>query len=348
MGANTTGWASNGTLTRATDVVAMPVTTGARWISNGFVQTPTGVVSPGDVVTASWYFGNFSGFTADNKTVYVAFTRSVGGDDFSQTATVSFGANGNTSRVSVTKTAPANATGIYLVIDSINGNGGGGGHMDISGVMYEIAPAIDTFFYPGITAGAVWDGTPENSTSTLNDGLVGVVSDFDARWLVYNSIPPSDLDARWQVYNRITSDLDVRWTVQSLTTTPTVNQTYLTWQRKMTMAFIADDPTTAALIPTTRTTTASGGFTDTPTTPRDPQTFKLSELAYDQRPTITVAGVERIIDYHLIGPWDMAIEVGDYWFDDEGTRYDVVGFSDGWSYMTKAYVLRHIPREANP
>jgi hypothetical protein len=118
-------------------------------------------------------------------------------------------------------------------------------------------------------------------------------------------------------------------------------------QRRMTAAFIADDPTTAALIPQARTTTASGGFTDTPGTPRTPQTFKLSLLAYDQRPTITVAGVERVADYHLIGPHDMAIEVGDYWVDAEGTTYDVVGFTEGWSYMTKAFVQRHTPREAN-
>jgi hypothetical protein len=115
-----------------------------------------------------------------------------------------------------------------------------------------------------------------------------------------------------------------------------------------TAAFIADDPTTAQLIPTTRTATASGGYTDVPGTPRAAQTFKLSLLAYDQRPTVTVAGVERIADYHLIGPHDMAIAVGDYWVDGEGTRFDVVGLIEGWGYETKAIVLRHIPRGVKP
>lgn len=115
-------------------------------------------------------------------------------------------------------------------------------------------------------------------------------------------------------------------------------------QRRMTAAFIADDPTTAVLIPLTRASTASGGYTDTPGTPRASQTFKLSLLAYDQRPTVTVAGVERLVDYHLIGPHDMAIAVGDYWVDADGTMYEVVGFSEGWDYMTKAFVSRHVPR----
>jgi hypothetical protein len=127
----------------------------------------------------------------------------------------------------------------------------------------------------------------------------------------------------------------------------TANAATLDAQRRMTTAFIEDDPTTASLIPQTRTATASGGYTDTSGAPRAPQTFKLSLLAYDQRPTITVAGVERVADYHLIGAHDMAIEVGDYWVDAEGTRYDVIGFTEGWSYMTKAFVLRHVPREAN-
>ena len=123
---------------------------------------------------------------------------------------------------------------------------------------------------------------------------------------------------------------------------------YLETQRRMTAAFIADDPTTAALIPVTRAMTAGGGYTYTDATPRAPQTFKLSLLAYDQRPTLTVAGVERLMDFHLIGPHDMAIEVGDHWTASDGTRYEVAALTEGWNYMVKAVVFRHIPREANP
>lgn len=122
----------------------------------------------------------------------------------------------------------------------------------------------------------------------------------------------------------------------------------LDMQRNMTAVLIADDPTTAQLIPVARVAQPNGGFQEVPGTPRAAQTFKLSLLAYDQRPTITQAGVERIADYHLIGPWDMAIEVGDYWFDAQGTRYDVVGLTEGWDYETKAFISRHIPRAVKP
>jgi hypothetical protein len=123
---------------------------------------------------------------------------------------------------------------------------------------------------------------------------------------------------------------------------------YLTAQRRMTAALIADDPTSAALTPTTRVQKPNGGYTDMDSTPRKEQTFKLSLLAYDQRPTVTVNGVERLMDYHLIGPADMAIAVGDWWIADAGTKYEVAGLTEGWGYMTKAVVFRHVPREAYP
>lgn len=118
--------------------------------------------------------------------------------------------------------------------------------------------------------------------------------------------------------------------------------------RAGTAAFIADDPTTAQLIPVTRVAQPNGGYQEVVGTPRAPQTFKLSLLAYDQRPTITVAGVERIADYHIIGPHDMSIAVGDYWVGPEGTRYDVISLVEGWDYETKAIVSRHIPRAVKP
>lgn len=122
--------------------------------------------------------------------------------------------------------------------------------------------------------------------------------------------------------------------------------TTLEAQRAVTAAFIADDPTTAALTPVSRVATATGGFEEQEGAPRAPQTFKMSLMAFDAQPTITVAGVERLISYHLIGPHDMLIAVGDYWIDGDGTRWDVVGFTEGWNYMTKALISRHVPRGA--
>lgn len=122
---------------------------------------------------------------------------------------------------------------------------------------------------------------------------------------------------------------------------------YIDLQRSLTASFIALDPTEAQLVPRIRVRTASGGFTETNGIPRDSQTFKLVMLTYDQRPTVTVAGVERMIDYHLVGPHDMQIEVGDWW-EQDGTRYEVLGFSEGWGFEIKAFVSRHVPREVKP
>ncbi|MFJ6198834.1 hypothetical protein [Micromonospora sp. NPDC092111] len=117
-------------------------------------------------------------------------------------------------------------------------------------------------------------------------------------------------------------------------------------QRRMTAALVAYDPTEAALIPRVKTVTASGAASYTDGTPRASQRFKLSLLNYDQRPDVTLAGgVVRKADYHLIGPHDMAIEIGDHWTDADGTRYDVTGFTEGWGYMRKAFVVRTLKGE---
>jgi hypothetical protein len=128
----------------------------------------------------------------------------------------------------------------------------------------------------------------------------------------------------------------------------TANLAALTQQRVVTAAFIADDPTTVTLTPKARVTTPSGGFSEVDGTARAPQIVKLILLAFDQRPTVTLAGVERVIDYHMVGPWDMAADVGDWWTDTDGTQWEIVGFSEGWEYETKAFVSRRVPRNARP
>lgn len=102
-----------------------------------------------------------------------------------------------------------------------------------------------------------------------------------------------------------------------------------------------------SLIPTVETTTPGGHKSYVDGTPRAAQAFKLSLLSADQRPLVTVSGVERRIDYHLIGAHDAVVEVGDHWTDERGTKYEVMAFTDGHDYETKALVYRHAPREAN-
>jgi len=112
-------------------------------------------------------------------------------------------------------------------------------------------------------------------------------------------------------------------------------------QRRLTLSLIEDDPTEAALIPRVKALSPSGASTYTPGTPRPLQRFKLSLLNYDQRPDVTLAGgVVRKAEYHLIGPHDMAIAIGDTWTGPDGTTYEVAELTDGWDYMTKALVVR--------
>lgn len=197
-GADTAGWSTGaGAPVRATDVTGLPVTTGIRFTANNYVQTPTGVVTPGQTITASFYVNNRTTVAQNSKTVYLAFTRSVGGDDFSQTTVVSYATG--VSRKSITGVAPANATGVYLVIDALNGTLGSG--FDVSAVMYEPVGALDTYG-DGSISGWTWDGTPFDSTSTRPEPGTPVSADFDLRWRVRNAIS-KDVDLRWRVISSV-------------------------------------------------------------------------------------------------------------------------------------------------
>lgn len=347
-GANVTGWTGSSAPTQITGLTGFPVTTGADYSAgSSFVQSPaapTGLITPGGTYTLSMYVRNNNGLAANNKTLFLAWKRSAGGDDFSTTTLVNLPANSIT-RVEITGVAVALANSAYLVLDGMNAVAGVGDRA--TAALYEAVAGPAGTYFDGNSANSTWDGTPHNSTSTFNDagGTTPVQSTLTAKWRVYGKVSTS-LTGKWAVFQKITSSLRSLWNV--FVNPPTSGERYLAMQRRMTQALINDDPTTAQLIPRNRTETATGGYSFVDAAPRVAQTFKLSLLASDQRPTITVGGVERTMDFHLIGPWDMSIEVNDYWVDAEGTKYIVGGFTEGWDYMTKAQVFRHIPKEANP
>lgn len=175
-----------------------------------------------------------------------------------------------------------------------------------------------------------------------------VTSTVTARWRINGGVV-STLSSRWRVFGRVTSSIRIRWAINATPTpTPSPIGGYLAMQRKMTAALIADDPTEVVLVPRVRVNTSTGGWQYVLGTPRVSQTVKMVLLSSDQRPTITVAGVERLIDYHLVGPWNMAIAVGDLWESEDDTWWEVTGFTEGWDYMTKAFLSRHVPREVQP
>lgn len=170
-GTNTTGWGGSAGITRSTGLTGMPVATGITVTSGGYVQTPTMTIAPGDVTTVSFYIKNRTGGTiAAGKQVFIGYTRSSGGDTFPENFnTAALGVDGNVQRASFTcLPAPANATGLYLIIDQLLTD------VDVTAVQYENPGPLDTYF-DGDTPGAVWDGTPDNSTSTLGGGLAVTV-----------------------------------------------------------------------------------------------------------------------------------------------------------------------------
>lgn len=120
--------------------------------------------------------------------------------------------------------------------------------------------------------------------------------------------------------------------------------TEIEMKRRGTKAFIDSDPTVIVLTPYVTTITPGGGRELTASDPRAEQTFKVIPMTFDQRPTVTTGGVERIIDYTLLGEWDSEGAVWDrFTLDDMTDGYLlVVALSDGHGYEKKFLCERHL------
>jgi hypothetical protein len=164
---NVSGWAGASTPTRVTGLAGMNRTTGARYTSGGFIQTPAGAAAPGNVVTMSLDILT-EVFDDPSVDVYFFVTRSAGGDAQVGAIDSTTLTNNVVKRIAITRTCPANTTGAYVIIDGVN--------MVISPTNYtalltEVAPAADTYF-DGDSPGATWDGTAGLSASTFTDVAV--------------------------------------------------------------------------------------------------------------------------------------------------------------------------------
>lgn len=113
-------------------------------------------------------------------------------------------------------------------------------------------------------------------------------------------------------------------------------------QRRITKAFIDEDPTTITLIPTEIQVQPSGDKRRFDGAPRAPQTFKVIPMTFDQRPTVTVDGVDRIISHTLLGEYNCTMELWDHWDDGEET-YVIVAFAPSYGYERKALVEKRLP-----
>jgi pyridoxine 5'-phosphate synthase PdxJ len=126
-------------------------------------------------------------------------------------------------------------------------------------------------------------------------------------------------------------------------TTPQIDLSVeLKVQRRNTAMYIAYDPIQVTLIPRTQTRTPSGGTKFEDGEPRLAQVMRLIPTTSDQKPTVTLDGKERQIDFVLMGQWDAEMQPYDYWRDEEGQRYEVVEIiSAGKLYERKGLVVLH-------
>jgi hypothetical protein len=113
--------------------------------------------------------------------------------------------------------------------------------------------------------------------------------------------------------------------------------------RLNTDAFIASDPLRVALRTRGRSRTDSGAFASPAAAERPEQVFKLimqspAGSSIEQR---TEDGTERQVDFILLGSWNAAIEVGDFWEDDLANRFEVKAVVPRNGYETRAVVEAH-------
>lgn len=110
--------------------------------------------------------------------------------------------------------------------------------------------------------------------------------------------------------------------------------------RKNTTAFIRANPQQIALIPVSRVRQASGGskFVDQP--PRPVQTFRLIPRDETTLPTFNDEGQQRTYDLVLLGQWSAGMNIGDWWRDTAGFKYEIMDVQSN-AYEVKGAVVKH-------
>lgn len=145
-----TGWTSSSAgWVRVTDLVGMPRATGWRLTNpagSGYVRTPIAPASPGVTYTGSMYLKNSSQF-GTTRPMWLAWSRSVGGDDFSVSGNAAMPDGfGGIYRPSLTGTAPANTTGVSLIIDTLSpGIDPGVSKWEVTGALIEESATLGDY-----------------------------------------------------------------------------------------------------------------------------------------------------------------------------------------------------------
>lgn len=109
-------------------------------------------------------------------------------------------------------------------------------------------------------------------------------------------------------------------------------------QRRVTKQFIDVVPTTVTLIPHERVKKPAGGFVFEARAPRAPQVMTIIEPGGNQpRPLVTADGVDREVDFELLGEWDAQMARRDVFYH-QGKEWEVVEMFYDNGYETRALV----------
>lgn len=112
-----------------------------------------------------------------------------------------------------------------------------------------------------------------------------------------------------------------------------------------TAAFIACKPVSIALKPQVRERTSTGGFQIKLSPARAAQTFRIIDLSssymVDQPPQRTIDGVERTVEFMLLGNYDAQMDTYDIWVDDNGSKWELTQLFPDNGYERRALVVRH-------
>lgn len=101
------------------------------------------------------------------------------------------------------------------------------------------------------------------------------------------------------------------------------NPAALRLNRRLTKAFIIDDPTDIVLTPVVEESRPGGAKKKTAGSPRDEQTFKIIYPGGDGQ-VVTADGKTRRFDFIIVGEYDASIAIGDFW--DEGNQHYVIDY----------------------
>lgn len=111
----------------------------------------------------------------------------------------------------------------------------------------------------------------------------------------------------------------------------------LATNRKLTKDFIDALPVELVLTPRARVRKPAGGYGWEDQTPRAPQTMTLIEPGGDQRPTVTADGIERVVEFELLGEWNAEMARGDV-FTHQGKDWELVEIFYENGYERRALV----------